>query len=86
MKKVVSILLLALMMSCVIDREERKGTYTIDQKIYSVQGIDSVETSMYYWESNYYGKGVFKMKSPFNQKVSDSLRAVKFQSIHKPYN
>lgn len=84
MKKLLLILVL-ITFSC--NQEPYEPYYRVDQEVYSVQGIDSVKTNVW-WHSNsiYIGYGVYKKGNTLNNKLSDSLEAVKFIRTHKENN
>jgi len=81
MKKII-LLLLLITFSC--EQEPFEPYYKIDQKVYSVQGVDSVKTNAWWHEySHFVGYNVYKKGNTLDNKLADSLEAVKFTRTHK---
>jgi hypothetical protein len=68
--------------------EPQESSCSVEQKIYSVQGIDSISTEVYFWEKGvFYGRRVYYKKGVYlNEHLTDSLDAVRFSEKYLKFN
>lgn len=82
MKKIIILLLLTV--GCKNREPYDQNKYTVSQRVYSAQGVDSVETSAYWYKnSTFVGHGIYQKKNTLDKKRSDSIEASRFIETHK---
>ena len=79
------LIIMMIISSC--KQEVHEPYYKIDQKVYSVNGKDSVETNVFWYKnSEYIGHGVLTNKSAIKHRTRDSIQAQNFIRTHKQFN